>query len=180
MTPPIRMVSVVYQGEERQDTIGRPVQNLRHGEANGRSRTKEYRVWAHIKDRCYRPTDKSYHNYGGRGIGMNEAWRNSYEAFLNGVGRAPSPQHSLDRIDNDKGYEPGNVRWTTQKQQLRNTRRNVLIDGVPLIDVCRARGLSYQAVQVRLRRGDPQEIALSPLKGADYRKLRSSRTGDQS
>jgi len=152
----------------------------RHGEADGPSRTKEYRVWAHIKDRCYRPNDKSYHNYGGRGIGMNAEWRASYTAFLEGVGRAPSPKHSLDRIDNDKGYEPGNVRWATQEQQLRNTRRNILIDGVPLVDVCRARSLSYEAVQGRLRRDDPQEIALSPLTGADYRKFRSSQIGEKS
>lgn len=80
-----------------------------------------------IKARCHNANHSRYKDYGARGIAMCERWRNSFAAFIEDVGPQPSPKHTLDRIDNDKGYEPGNVRWATSKEQSRNTSRNVYI-----------------------------------------------------
>ena len=93
-----------------------------------------YRAWQRMISRCSNPKDKNFERYGARGIKVCDEWQGSggFEAFLAHVGRRPSLEHSLDRIDNDSDYEPGNIRWATRKEQQRNTRRNCLvtIDGV--------------------------------------------------
>lgn len=109
-----------------------------HGEAALRTRSKEYGIWVSMIGRCYNENDRAYKDYGGRGIKMCRRWRESYTAFLADMGRRPSPKHSIDRIDNDRGYAPNNCRWATQKEQGRNTRRTRMIamDGErrPLIE----------------------------------------------
>lgn len=96
---------------------------LKHGDTSRKTRTAEYRCWAHIKDRCFNPNDRAFHNYGGRGITVCARWRDGYENFLADVGRRPSPKHSIDRYpDNDGNYEPDNVRWATKSEQQRNRR----------------------------------------------------------
>lgn len=88
-----------------------------------------------ILSRCYNKKCKAYKNYGGRGIVVHESWINSYEAFrddiLNEIGPCPEGK-SIDRIDNDRGYEPGNVRWATPLEQARNKRsvKMIVIDGI--------------------------------------------------
>lgn len=100
--------------------------STKHGNASkdSQKRTKEYQTWAHIKQRCTNPKNKSYKHYGGRGISICDKWLNSFEAFLADVGKAPdrSPDISIDRIDNERGYEPGNVRWATRSMQNKNRR----------------------------------------------------------
>ena len=92
--------------------------NLKHGYAKSGQRSPEYRAWTHMRDRCYNPKDKAFHNYGGRGITVCEEWRTSFEAFIRDVGNRPEwATGGLDRIDVDGNYEKGNVRWATRKQQ---------------------------------------------------------------
>ena len=83
--------------------------NLRHGDHRG-GPSPEYRTWTGIKARCSNPKVPCWKYYGGRGIGVCERWFNSFEVFLADMGRKPSPKHSIDRIDNDKGYSPVNCR----------------------------------------------------------------------
>lgn len=130
---------------------------MTHGESQ--SKTVEYTVWAHIKARCSNPKNQRWHRYGGRGIKICDEWANSYPAFLAAVGRRPSPKHSIERIDNDGHYEPGNVRWATMKEQGRNMRRNLLItfNGRTqcLQDWANELGCNYQRIQYRLKLGLP-------------------------
>lgn len=82
----------------------------------------EYAVWTGIKMRCFNPNGTGYKYYGGRGITMCERWRRSFSDFRADVGPRPSPDHSLDRIDVNGHYEPGNVRWVTWDVQVKNKR----------------------------------------------------------
>jgi hypothetical protein len=104
------------------DSNGRIVRHYVHGEAAGNG-TKEYRAWRAMIYRCYYPNNGKWEHYGGRGITVCTRWRKSYPTFLRDVGRAPSPQHSLDRKDNDGDYKPSNVRWATKKEQAQNRRK---------------------------------------------------------
>ena len=92
-----------------------------HGQAGG-VKTGAYQRWNGMKARCGNPRHPAWHNYGGRGIGVCDRWRDSFEAFYADVGDPPGPGLSLDRIDNDGNYEPGNVRWATKSQQIKNSR----------------------------------------------------------
>ncbi|MGW3594974.1 hypothetical protein [Streptomyces sp. NPDC005167] len=93
----------------------------RHGMRN----TPEWWAWQGMRQRCTNPKSTEWHNYGGRGIRVCAEWMSSFEAFFAEVGPRPSGGHSLDRINNNGNYEPGNVRWATASQQQRNTRRYV-------------------------------------------------------
>lgn len=95
------------------------------GFTHGRSRTKEYRIWNGMKSRCGNPVNKDYPRYGGRGITVCDQWATSFEVFFADMGLCPEG-HSLDRIDNDKGYSPDNCRWATVKQQMSNRRPSKL------------------------------------------------------
>lgn len=85
--------------------------------------TVEYQTWCAMKSRCTDPANISYRNYGGRGIRVCDEWLGSFEAFYRHIGPRPSAGYSVDRIDNDGNYEPGNVRWATRDEQRQNTRR---------------------------------------------------------
>lgn len=93
---------------------------------HGMDKTKTYYAWAAIKQRCRNPKNRAYQYYGGRGIDICDRWHDSFEAFLTDMGEAP-PNTSIDRIDNNRGYEPKNCRWTTAKDQGRNKRNNLII-----------------------------------------------------
>lgn len=116
--------------------------------------------------RCYYANDTSFHEYGARGITVCDEWRGDggFERFLAHIGPRPSRGHSIDRIDNDRGYEPGNVRWATPREQT-NNRRNTIrltVDGVekPLTDWARELGLKPYVIRHRLKIGMSAERAL--------------------
>ena len=91
--------------------------SLTHGHTRNYNKTKEYIAWTSMKDRCYNTNRHNYHRYGGRGIKVCERWLNSFEEFLEDVGKSPGDEYSIDRKDNDGNYEPGNVRWATVEEQ---------------------------------------------------------------
>ena len=91
------------------------------------TRVPEYRAWGNIVQRCTKPSNPQWKNYGGRGITICDRWRESFAAFMEDMGPKPSPDHTIDRIDNERGYEPGNCQWATKKQQCRNRRDNHLL-----------------------------------------------------
>lgn len=103
-----------YQ-RERMRTVG-----LKHG----LGKTPEWWAWRGAKSRCQDPASASWANYGGRGITICARWggRGGFPAFFADMGPRPSPGHSLDRIDNNGNYEPGNCRWATRSQQRQNQR----------------------------------------------------------
>ena len=133
--------------------------------SHGKCGTKEYRSWAKIKQRCLNPKHKHFKNYGGAGITISCGWRDDFQAFLDHIGPAPTDAHTVDRIDNSRGYEPGNVRWATKEQQARNTSKNIWVnvngERLCLEDAASASGLKSITVTSRLRRGWDIQAALS-------------------
>lgn len=81
-------------------------------------------------NRCYSQSNSNYPNYGGRGISICDRWRNSFEEFYKDMGDPPTIKHELDRINNDGNYEPGNCRWTTHTQQMKNRRKFKVCDEI--------------------------------------------------
>lgn len=132
---------------------------------HGMRHTPEYKAWQAIKDRCYRAKNKAFKNYGGRGIQMCERWFKSFQAFYEDVGPRPSPQHSIERIQNEHHYEPGNVKWATRAEQMRNRRANtyLTLNGVTmcLVDWCAQVNKRPSTVCERLKAGWSVEDALT-------------------
>jgi hypothetical protein len=124
-----------------------------HGHSRGRKHSPEYQAWNGMLMRCHNPADRVYPNYGARGIKVCEEWRASFEAFLHYVGTRPSGSHSLDRIDNERGYEPGNVRWATKRQQMMNRRTTITVDGRHIQDIAREYGVREGTLYMAHRRG---------------------------
>lgn len=137
----------------------------RRGEQHGGRRRPEYKVWGAIIERCENPHSDHFDRYGGRGIRMCRRWRESFAAFLADMGARPSPQHWIERIDNDGHYEPVNCKWATRAEQARNRSNNRLItfcgESLPLVTWAERTGLSKATIEGRLRRGWPTERALT-------------------
>lgn len=153
----------------RDKSCGCQAGNRTHGHSSrktyGRS-SSEYAIWQGIKRRCQNPKELSYPRYGGRGITICERWRTSFGAFFADVGPRPSTQHSLDRWPNNDGnYEPGNVRWATRSEQMRNTRQNHLVPlrgkNITLIECADLADLSFCGMRYRLENGMSPEAAIA-------------------
>lgn len=97
--------------------------NYRHGETN----SKLWRTWKGVVERTTVPTSAHYQRYGARGISIHHEWL-TYENFARDIGQPPSPNHSIDRINNAQGYFPGNVRWATAKEQASNRSSSVFVN----------------------------------------------------
>lgn len=95
-----------------------------HGMVN----TSEYNSWSHMIQRTTNPKNKDYKNYGGRGITVCDLWRDSFEAFYMMMGPKPSPDYTIERVDYNKGYEPGNCTWASREDQTRNKRDNIHVE----------------------------------------------------
>lgn len=131
----------------------------------GRRPTLTYRTWTSIKERCLCPTARGYEKWGGRGIRICEQWRD-FDTFLADVGTRPSAAHTLDRIDNDGHYEPGNVRWATRTQQQRNKSTTMRITAFgktqSVSDWAEETGLPVHRLRSRMRYGWTGEQVLLP------------------
>lgn len=137
--------------------------NTIHGES--KPCTAEYKSWVSMIRRCYNKKSKSHKNYGGRGITVCKRWRESYSAFLADMGRKPTTGHTLERMDNSKGYSPRNCTWATLTEQNRNRRFNRLLTfrGVTKCISAWAEDIkiSETAIRGRVNRGWPTERILT-------------------
>lgn len=121
---------------------------------HGLHKTAEYRIWAGVIQRCENPKDTAYSNYGGRGITVCKEWRDDFLVFLKDMGKRPSKEHSIERTDNNKGYNPDNCKWVTREEQANNTRRNVFYDyqgeQLTLPQIARLTGISNKSLWKRV------------------------------
>lgn len=132
---------------------------------HGMSKSVEFKTWSGIKSRCVNPSDKAYRYYGGRGIKMCDRWANSFETFLSDMGCRPDVTHSIDRVDVNGNYEPGNCRWANRVTQARNTRCNRVILFNGMSKCCseweEALNLPRRRVSDRLQKGWTEYDALT-------------------
>jgi hypothetical protein len=123
---------------------------------HGLSRSYENRVWCNMLTRCTNPNATGYNHYGGRGISVCAEWQSSFALFLQDMGPAPTKKHSIERRDNEKGYDRSNCYWATRKDQMRNTRRSKMVtfrgETKNLSAWCEELGLSYWTIHSRIHK----------------------------
>lgn len=136
---------------------------IKHGESNKKI-TKEYKTWIRIRRRCDSNYSINFNEYGKRGIKYCKRW-NKYKNFLKDIGRAPSNEHSIERIDNDKGYFKENCKWATPIEQANNRRSNKFIrafgEEKTMAQWARDLGINYSTLKDRIYRKWPVEKALT-------------------
>lgn len=163
----------------QEEKTRRPAESHGHG---GRRRTgrvsPEYGTWGAMIARCTNPKNKSYARYGGASITVCDRWRNSFLAFLADMGPKPTPQHTIDRIERTKGYEPGNCRWSTLTEQAHNLGKNLWIEAngrrLCLSDWARETGTPIETLHSRIHKlgWDPARAVTTPLRGRGWNKGR--------
>lgn len=144
---------------------------IARNQTHGMSHTNEYRIWQAMKERCYCPRNVHYSRYGGRGIQVCSGWRNDFESFLRDMGARPSKRHSIDRVDNDKGYSCGhceeclrndwsaNCQWRNDVEQANNRHNNIKVTydnrQMTLLELSSETGIPYSTLHGRHRLGKP-------------------------
>ena len=145
---------------------GSPLQKMKQHHMSNRHGTCEYRTyraWQMMKQRCTNPKTNGYDRYGALGVTYHPAWE-AFRVFLADVGLAPTPQHTLDRVESGD-YVPGNVRWATHREQQSNLKSNRLItfrgETATHAEWARRCGVTRQALWSRVaRRGEQQALIL--------------------
>lgn len=148
--------------------------NRKQNTTHGMSSSKTYLAWRMMTARCYLKTNKSYKDYGGRGITVCDRWRYSFLSFVEDMGVSPSGL-SIDRINNNGNYEPGNCRWADQKTQQNNKRSNRLIvhngQVKTVTQWAEEVGISTGRIHGRLKAGLPPDLVLSKERFVSLRGL---------
>lgn len=147
-----------------------PSGNYKHG----LRLTPEFKVWCSMIDRCHRPSDHSYRNYGGRGIYVCSRWRSSVRNFYHDVGPRPSAAHSIERLDVNGNYQPDNCCWATKKQQARNRRSTARLEyageTLSLPEWADRSGIRLGTLRNRIYAGWPIEEAMTTPPGETRRR----------
>lgn len=156
---------------------------ITHGFSRRNSTRTEYRIWGNIRQRCLNPNNPKFHDYGGRGIKVCDRWEKSFEEFFKDMGKRPSKELTVGRMDNDGNYEPSNCRWETSPQQVRNKRNNVLLTykGETLCrhEMAAKYGLRYFTLRTRLSKGMTIEQAIETPVGIPGRHIKRNSNAEE-
>ncbi len=143
---------------------------------HGMSGHRVYDIWASMRARCHNPANISYTRYGAKGVAVCSRWE-SFDNFLADMGVPPSPKHSLDRLDNSKGYSKENCRWATPVEQANNKRNNYrfTVEGrtQTVAEWARETGIGRGTLEYRLSRGYSPSVVISK----DFKTLRKADKG---
>lgn len=168
--------TVVAGGNLRKKTGTRSCNKCARQTINGLSNSPEYKVWHHMKRRCYDTRNRDYKWYGGRCITICDRWINSFLAFYEDMGPRPSKDYSIERIDNDAGYSKENCKWATQDEQKQNTRnvKKLTYNGetMGLGAWARKLGIDRCTLRLRLAKGWPLDEVFTADKSFVNRKFR--------
>lgn len=142
----------------QKEVVSRLMKNQKYTKKHGLNRTPEHRAWISMRRRCYDKNHIGYKYWGGRGITVCGEWKDDFLSFLNYVGKKPDDSYSIDRINNDGNYEPGNVRWATHAEQAINRRsycRMFDFDGskFSLTDLSKKFDIQRDCLRYRIRSG---------------------------
>ena len=129
---------------------------------HGMTYSFEFSVWTAMRKRCRYKKHPKYHLYGGRGIDICKQW-DTFENFFKDMGKCPILNGSIDRINNDRGYEPSNCRWIAKDLQSRNRRNVVLVNGKSIPELSKLSGLGESTIRQRIKAGwDVSKLTKSP------------------
>lgn len=153
---------------------------LNRADYHGMKDSSEYGIWVGMKDRCFNPKQRGYSNYGGRGIVVCSGWKSSFKTFFEDIGKRPSLEHSIDRINGDGNYScghceecvehgwPANCRWATRAEQRRNAKniRMLTFEGetMCMADWAKRKGMSKGALAARLENMSVEEALRKPVR----------------
>jgi hypothetical protein len=153
------------------------------GEVN--NNRNEYNTYIAMMLRCYKPSHHNFHNYGGRGITVCDEWCKCFHEFLRYMGKKPTPKHTINRIDNNRNYEPGNVEWATTAKQNRNRRdsRNITLpsgETTHLIDLANGMGIDRTVLARKIKRMGIEAAINDPIKHyITYHRIAAQRVSSQ-
>lgn len=146
--------------------------NNKNALKHGMSHSPEYKAWDGARERCFNPKNRKFPIYGGRGITMCKDWRGDFRKFISYMGLKPTPKHTLERLDGNKGYEPGNCIWALYSKQNNNRsfNRHLVVDGVKMTvaQAAKVTDIPHATILSRLDAGKSDQEAIS---GEKYRRV---------